>query len=69
MHSGVLLSLAKVYHELQDYGRSADFYRTLAQRHPDTAANYSYLNRESGSRTRASDVVRQRRLVEWEDDQ
>jgi tetratricopeptide (TPR) repeat protein len=68
MGATVLLGLTRAFFELEEYRLSSECFLDLQRLHPEVAAEYSYLDRDSGTRTRAADAQRQRELVDWEDE-
>jgi len=62
----VLLALARVNRELQNYDDAKLMYNKLKSIDPDLASHYAYLEQGEESGARASDVATQRKAVIWE---
>ncbi len=54
-YSAVLLNLSRCYYEIENYEKSSEYSRKLAEVDPELAEQYSYLASSDGS-TRAADV-------------
>ncbi len=63
----VVLALARVNQELQNYAAAKSQFDTLKLVDPDLAAKYAYLGSGDSSASRAAAVGSERRAVEWVD--
>jgi tetratricopeptide (TPR) repeat protein len=63
-----LVGIAKVNHELENYGTVRKVYTELQQRSPETAAKYSYLVSGSVAKGRASALMDQEKVM-WSEEQ
>ena len=64
---GILLSLARLHHELEEYSLAAEFYQRLVASDSGLAAKYDYLDLKRGDPSRATEVDRLREDVRWEE--
>ncbi len=62
----VMLNLARVYYELQQYSDAQGLYEKVRLISPETAQRYAYLGTEKTSETRASDT-QEKGTVLWEE--
>ena len=61
----VILSLARVHHELENYGMVRRYYEKLQAAEGELAEKYAYLNLQGEEGTRAADARRLKGVVEW----
>ncbi|MEE8440138.1 MAG: hypothetical protein V3S41_00330 [Spirochaetia bacterium] len=61
----VLLAVAKVHHELENYGMADRAYSALQEVAPIVAANFEYLQFRGSDAGRASDAAEQRNVMIW----
>jgi tetratricopeptide (TPR) repeat protein len=72
-NSNILLCIARVNHELENYGTVQDAYGKLKEKDPDLAARYSYLGLRGDEAERAAEigqtqgVVERTPLLDWSD--
>ena len=64
----ILLSLAKVYHEMEDYAAASDLHKRIAAADMELAARYDYLDLKREDPARAAEVGRLRAGVLWEEE-
>ena len=64
----ILLSLAKVYHEMEDYSSASDIYKRLVAADSGLAAGYDYLDLKREDPARATEANRLRDAVLWEEE-
>ena len=61
----ILLAVAKVHHELENYGMAERAYTTLQEVAPLVAADFEYLQFRGSDAGRASDAADQRNVIIW----
>jgi tetratricopeptide (TPR) repeat protein len=64
----VLLAVARVDHDLENYGTARAAYRKLQQLDPDLAARFSYLDLRGDESQRAADIAQVKGAVLWEEE-
>jgi hypothetical protein len=64
----ILLSLAKVQHEMEDYAAAGELYQRIAAADSELAARYDYLDLKREDPARAAEVGRLRAGVLWEEE-
>lgn len=64
----ILLSLAKVHHEMEDYTGASELYKRIADADAELAARYDYLDLKREDPSRAAEVGRLREGVLWEEE-
>jgi len=62
-----ILAMARVAHELENYGETKKYYATLMQLNPDLASQFAYLDLKGSESNRAADVSKAKSKVLWED--
>ncbi len=65
----ILLAVAKVHHELENYGMAERAYTTLQEVAPVVAADFEYLQFRGSDAARASDAADQRNVILWGEDE
>jgi len=63
----VLLGVARVSHDLENYGRVKKLYAELKARDPDLAQRFAYLDLKGEDATRAANVAGVNGVVVWEE--
>lgn len=63
----VLLAVARINHELENYGTAEKYYARLKAANPDLAAKFAYLDLKGDDGTRAADASGLRTAVYWEE--
>jgi len=63
----VLLAVARVNHDLENYGLAEKFFSKLKDRNPDLAAKFAYLDLKGEEATRASDLSGLNGTVVWDE--
>ncbi len=61
----VLLALARVNHDLENYGQVKQMYGQLKMVDPDLASSYAYLDLRGEEATRAADLSEVKERIEW----
>lgn len=64
----VFLALARVHHELENFGTARSLFAQLKQVDPDLASRFSYLELRGEESVRAADLGRSREAVLWEEE-
>ena len=64
-NSRVILYLARVHHELENYGLSEKNYSRLKELEPGLAERFAYLDRRQDEETRAAETARNRGVMVW----
>ena len=64
----ILLSLAKVHHEMEDYTSASELYARIVAADAALAARYDYLDLKREDPSRAAEVGRLREGVLWEEE-
>jgi tetratricopeptide (TPR) repeat protein len=64
----VLLCVARVSHELEDYAAAESSYKELKKLNPALAERFAYLGMEGGSAMRAADVNKNKGVVIWDEE-
>jgi parallel beta-helix repeat protein len=64
----VILCMARVNHELENYGIVNKFYNKLKETDPDLAARYLYLGLKGEESTRAADISGVKDTVLWDEE-
>jgi tetratricopeptide (TPR) repeat protein len=64
----VLLGIARVYHELENYKIVEKTYEQLKDKAPDIADRFAYLEMTKSEGVRSADVVRLKGIVLWEEE-
>ena len=64
----VLLCVARVSHQLEDYAATEDSYKELKKLDPALAERFAYLGMESGTVMRAADVNKNKGVVIWDEE-
>jgi len=64
----ILLSLAKVHHEMEDYSTASELYARIVAADAKLAARYDYLDLKREDPARAAEVGRLREGVLWEEE-
>ncbi len=65
----VLLSIARVNHEIENYGTAREAYSKLKEIAPDLASRFAYLDLRGEEATRAANVAGVKNLVLWEEEE
>ncbi len=65
----VLVSLAKVHHELENYGMVRQVYEKLAKIDKDLAERYAYLDLRGDEAARAAEISGMRNEVLWDEEE
>jgi tetratricopeptide (TPR) repeat protein len=63
----VLLAVARVNHDLENYETAKKLYAHLKTRDPDLAQQFAYLDLKEGGSTRASNASGSKAEVAWEE--
>ena len=66
-NANVLLCMARVNHEQQNYGSVKDYYQELQSVAPDMAADFAYLDLQGTEATRAAEANHILSVVVWEE--
>jgi tetratricopeptide (TPR) repeat protein len=64
----ILVSLAKVTHELEEYGETAENYNRLKAVSPELAQRFDYLAQRDTGTARAGETAQERGIVLWEEE-
>jgi tetratricopeptide (TPR) repeat protein len=64
----VLLCVARVNHELEDYAAAEENFLALKKLDPELAERFTYLGMEAGSTMRASDANKNKGVVVWDEE-
>ncbi len=64
----VLLAVARVDHELENYGTARAAYSKLKDINPDLASRFAYLDLRGNEASRAADVSQVKGVVLWEEE-
>jgi tetratricopeptide (TPR) repeat protein len=64
----ILVSLAKVAHDLEEYGEADETYSKLKAVSPELAQRFDYLAMQGSGSARAADMSLQREVVLWEEE-
>jgi hypothetical protein len=65
----IVLAVARIHHELENYGFSARSYERLQQLSPDLALQFEYLAFRGSDASRASDVAQMQSIIIWGGDE
>jgi len=65
----VLLSIAKVHHELENYGMVRQKYALLEELSPSLALEYAYLDLRGDEAARAAEISGARNMIIWEEEE
>jgi tetratricopeptide (TPR) repeat protein len=64
----ILVSLAKVAHDLEEYGEADETYNKLKAVSPELAERFDYLAMQTTGTARAADISQKREMVVWEEE-
>ena len=64
----VLLAVARIDHDLENYGTAREAYSKLKEINPNLAARFSYLDLRGNEAERAADVAQVKGVVLWEEE-
>ncbi len=64
----VLLCMARVNHEQQNYGSVKKYFQELKTADPDMAAQFAYLDLQGDESTRAAEASHINNVVVWEEE-
>ncbi|KKL69087.1 hypothetical protein LCGC14_2118450, partial [marine sediment metagenome] len=67
-NSKAILCMARVNHELENYGIVNKLYKKLKETDPDLAARYLYLGFKGEESTRAADMLGVKDTVLWDEE-
>lgn len=65
----VVLSIAKVHHELENYGMVRQKYSQLEEIAPSLALEYAYLDLRGDEASRAAEISGAKNLILWEEEE
>ncbi len=65
----VLLCVARVNHELENYGSARRSYNKLRAVNPELAGQYAYLDMRVDEATRASDAKKMKKMMVWDEEE
>jgi Tfp pilus assembly protein PilF len=65
----ILVSLAKVNHELEEYGEAEETYNKLKAVSPELAQRFDYLALKGTGTARAGETAQERGIILWEEEE